>query len=692
MRHLLPAIVLAFLFCSEPVPAVEKGSVEKNHVILTNLDGKDPYHGAVKAFEKIHPEAKVLKFTGRDVAGITDDLRAADPKFVTVVLKPDDLDFNFQASMLKLCTSLDADPFCDFSFGYITGGTAEEAVGFVKNIARAAKKARPQKMLQSPVSIMMRRMEGSALQSFGRPWPMTTLYYGGPRGTEKSPEEIRGWFAKHKADYEGNGVIYMGGHGSPEGIHGGISGEDIRAVKPNLFPAVVYNYACLTACVSRAYQWVKSSAEYRQPVKANEVERGKSMALAILASGASAYIASLEPRPAGMGMFAELKQAMCSGGTLGEVRRREYDMLALGFMTWGEKGLALRHYKAGDPRTLGSSAVRHIMMRDAGGAILFGDPSARICPRKCDLFAVKIFEEGGTLKLECRLPEMDYASTGDVYRSWKGGRSMASRFFAEAELPAGREVKSLSVESVTGLNGQPLEHADLTWAISRTGSVSRIFVKVCVPPRSNIHAGSKAVFILDPEEGGTPAGVPGPESGGGRPPGERKTGSSLERILKTPFAFPKQEMALGSFLTWAQAVLKGKAAGGGESALTFEFDDAVKECRTKTVTVEAMNDPLRKILDGACAQLGIVYVLDGKDGTVRFTTKEKAKGAAEKDPPGAPPGTGRAGGGAPGTPGRPWRSGPVAQTAQSAEALRRWVSEFETIPATAPITSRYAIL
>jgi hypothetical protein len=183
---LVTALVLTPSAAGGPV-----GSIEKNHVILTNLDGKDPYYGAVKAYRKLHSDAKILEFEGRDVKGVARKLTDLEPRFVSVVIKPEDLDFNFQASMLELCTSLDDDPFCDFSFGYITGGTADEAVAFVKNIARARKGGLPRKVLNSPVSSSNTRIEGDARMTYGLDWPLTTLRYGAAHGKETDHKEIR---------------------------------------------------------------------------------------------------------------------------------------------------------------------------------------------------------------------------------------------------------------------------------------------------------------------------------------------------------------------------------------------------------------------------------------------------------------------------------------------------------------------
>ena len=83
-------------------------------------------------------------------------------------------------------------------------------------------------------------------------------------GANQKPGESRlDLLKKNVKDFAGNGAVMMGGHGAPPAIHGGPSGADLRAVKPDFFPAVVYNFACLTGCVSRSYEWIRDRAEAR---------------------------------------------------------------------------------------------------------------------------------------------------------------------------------------------------------------------------------------------------------------------------------------------------------------------------------------------------------------------------------------------------------------------------------------------
>ncbi|MHC5036576.1 MAG: HEAT repeat domain-containing protein [Planctomycetota bacterium] len=661
--------IILVITLSASLWAAPTGSVEKNHVILTNLPEKDPYHQAVVDYQAIHPDAKILRFSGREVDALKGKLRSARPKFVTLVVKPEDIDYNFHGRVLALCTGLDDDPLCDFSFGYITGATAGDAVRFVKAIAKAWKKGLPEKILNAPVSYQASaREEKRALEEFGVDWPLTVLSYGTGTREPLSDEAIRKRFQKHVKDYSGKGVVIMGGHGSPEGMHGGISGADVWAVKPDFTNAVVYNFACFTGCVSRAFQWVHSSAEYRQPVKARAVAKEKCIALAILASGASAYIASLEPRPQGSDMHMEMRHALVSGKTLGEVRRREYDKLTLGFLTWGEKGLVTRRYKDGDPRMLGSSPVRNMMMRDASGAILYGDPSFQLGAKGQAIYESKLERRDVGYALTCTVSLPSPRGVWDTTRQWGKGRRMATRFYAEMDLPAGTpEVEKIVVESVVNGSGSSVEHADLIWVIARRGENRRLHIKVNCPPFSICDDGSRVVFRINPEgdiekrEQGGPgeARPPGlgkepkppcrgegkspPRRGGGRQApcqegGEAGQDTPLAKALAQPWVLPRREWQLGDFLAYLDRVMKALGGGADWAKIQFAFGPGATEARGKTVTVESNRDSLRTIMDRICSQLEISYALEPKTITLRFVPKNEAGTSSNPQPPQAPAG------------------------------------------------------
>ncbi|MHC5039253.1 MAG: HEAT repeat domain-containing protein, partial [Planctomycetota bacterium] len=590
------------------------GAEEKKYVILTNLAESDGYFRAVKKLKEIHPEAEVLPFEGNDPGAVKAKLKALEPRFVAVVLKPTDIDVNFQSRLLTLCTQMDDDPFCDFSFGYITGGNSTEAHQFVKNIAKARKKGLPKKMLYMP-TIARRpsmRSEMTTAQSYFVDWPMVYLGFGEIQGKAMTEAEAIARMRENLADFSGNGVILMGGHGSPEGIHGNISGMALRMVKPRLFPAVVYNFACLTGCVSRAYQWPKEPGA--ATVEARKVSPGKSMALAVLASGATAYVASIEPRPAGPGMSGELIMAMNEGMTLGEVRRREYDMLALAFLSWGEKGLVVPLYKDGDPRRGGNDSVRDIMMIDSSGAVLYGDPAFKIQEKERDLIATELTAEGKGYRLECTLNVTSYVIGFDPYKSWDKGRGLAHKVYAVVDLPDDApKIEKVELVEVKNHVGADIDTRYLTWAVDRRGPKRKLHVKVNCPSGLVRFQGTKAVFRINPDPEGAVEEAKKEDGGEGA-----EGSSEVDKALATPYHLGNREWSLGSFLAYIERlVTMYEKSGWGK--VSFVFDDDAKFARAEMVKINLTGQPLRSAIDSICKQLGIKYAVEPEDNAIRFS-------------------------------------------------------------------------
>jgi hypothetical protein len=612
---------------AESRPAPPAGTNEKNYVILTPLPESDAYWKALEEFKKIHPEAKVLRFTAGEVEKVSEQLRELEPRFVVVVLKPEDLDVNFQSRFLKVCTGLDADPFCDFSYGYITGATAKEALGFVRGIARASKKTLPRRILYAPVTGGQNaRRESSALHAYGVDWPMVTLCYGKVGNREMTDQEIRKRLSDFRADYKGKGVIMTGGHGLPPRISHGISGSDLRALKIDLSPAVIYNYACFSGCVGRAFNW-----ERGRTIQSKTVPKKESLALAILNAGVSAYIASIEPRPAGPGMGSELIYALNKGGTLGEARRREYDQLALGYISWGEEGLVVPIYEEGKPRKFSTNAVRDMMMRSASGAVLYGDPALRICPKPKDLLVVHLTKDGEGFLLDCTTMLDSYVFAYDVTRLWSRSTGMAVKLYAVAELPEGvSTLGRVEVVEAKDARGQDVETGYLAWAIEKKDGTSLLHVRISGPPRSALmFKGTRVRFRLTrgphtiiPKEDRDAAEEESAEQGGGSP---------AERVLNGPWKYAWKDAKFRDILRFVESFMD-RYGKDRDMKVRFEFDEDVRSAADKTVSMELDSEPLKKGLDRVCKKLGLKYTVDADKNVVRFSRagKDGEKGSGEK--------------------------------------------------------------
>jgi hypothetical protein len=293
-------------------------------------------------------------------------LRKWAPRHVAVVLAPGHLDFAFQRRFLELSTGLDEDPFVDFAFGYVTGATGAEALAFV-DAGIAAGKA-------SPREATLGRLSGSAKESRERSTPYQlrsrspSVVRGSVRGEDDAHD--RAFLEAFLPKLATCNAIVISGHGFPDRVVGCMDAQDLAGCR--LDGAVVLNVACWTGTTDRWYRYPR-----RGDVVMERVPADRSLALAMLRTGVSAYVAYTCPRPQGPEMDRELMALVVDGLSVGDARRREYDKTVLGFLGFGERSMVLTKPETVRPRQASRDAIRDIMLEDATGGVLFGDPALR---------------------------------------------------------------------------------------------------------------------------------------------------------------------------------------------------------------------------------------------------------------------------------------------------------------------------
>ena len=95
--------------------------------ILTNVAEKKEWRPVLDAL-RARGYAALVPFRAGRLEAAFKDLARTGPGFVAVVVSPDALDVNLHFELLERASRLDADPFVDFAFGYVTGATPEEAL------------------------------------------------------------------------------------------------------------------------------------------------------------------------------------------------------------------------------------------------------------------------------------------------------------------------------------------------------------------------------------------------------------------------------------------------------------------------------------------------------------------------------------------------------------------------------------
>lgn len=334
------------------------------YVVLSAVAEADAYDRAAQRLATAR-DAPLLRFDPADLESVRDALRGARPRNVALVMRPDQIEFEFQRRFLQLATEIDADPFVDFAFGYLTGRDAEDALALVER--GLAREPRPE------VGRVAMFAGGSERSIAGpRPFRLRRKLLDGISaicaGGEAYPDgRDRAFLAEHLPALTECDVITFAGHGYPDEVVGGPCYGDLADLR--LDGAVVLNVACYTGVTGTWYDYDDRGGLVRTQVPPEE-----SFCLAVLDAGVLGYTAYLCPRPAGPELDTDLAALVADGRSLGEARRRDYDKTVLGFLGFGEDRLALQPVSE-MKRVAGMDPVRDLMLEGATGGVLFGDPA-----------------------------------------------------------------------------------------------------------------------------------------------------------------------------------------------------------------------------------------------------------------------------------------------------------------------------
>jgi hypothetical protein len=464
------AVVFVADACGAGEGAPPKGSLGKL-VILTDLDQGDPYHAVVEVLTKAKRPAAVVRFATGRIGGARDELLRLLPEFVIVVTRPEHIDVNVHFELLETAASLDADPFVDFAFGYVTGANPAEALAFARRIVAIGAKAGavPKRIVQfGPAS--------SGASSFGD-WL--------PHKLAKGFREMHAWHGPvgdllaKKDLLRGAGILCAGGHGMPDGIVDGLSGEDLRKHGIDLSPAIYFSGPCYCGVTG---PWFDVSAG--APVR-KTVDPSKSFALAAIASGVTALFAGLDP-DRGETCSQELEHLLIHGDALGHASKETFDGAVVALR---RPALELFRYTEGAGRPQRNLADTMI----GGGAsrALFGDPTCAPFPPSAER-TFPVARKDGPRGLELTWTS-EQGPTGwssvDVYRC-DGGWTHRIAFKELIPVGTARKLESFSLARLTAKD-EPLDGRFATAMVERWGGKAYLHVYVVFPP-----AGQQNVFFV----------------------------------------------------------------------------------------------------------------------------------------------------------------------------------------------------
>ena len=466
MRYLTG--ILLWWLCAAPAWA-------GGYVVLTGVAPDDPYHEAARLLAAHHETQHVVALDVAQPEAVLAQLRAIAPAHVAFVLRPEQIEVNLVQRIFVMSTRVDDDPFVDFDYGFITGATAEEAVGFVRAIIRASTAARPRRVGTAAVwGGAGRSMASEGTYALG-PLALAqrSLRFVAPTQGERD----QAFLDAQLPSLEGCGALLMGGHGMPWEIGHGPRAEDVGRL--TLFPAVAFNYACYTGVTLRYPEPEYRGADVIEHLR--EIESPRSFALAMIRAGVTGYVAYVNPRPAGPELSTDFERVL-AGATLGESRREDQAKILLGYLGFGEPGIAPHPWVEGHARARRDiDAVRHLMLDGATGGILYGDPALRPYPWTPTALplATALAREGQDLVLALALPEHAIGTwCADPFRRFPGGSGgMARKIYGRFALPGDApQIRSVWIEEAT-VGGQAVETLDPVWAIEEDAGVRYLHVK-----------------------------------------------------------------------------------------------------------------------------------------------------------------------------------------------------------------------
>jgi hypothetical protein len=354
MKNLLACFSLIIV-----ILCIGNASQSQNYIVLTSIDNitDDFFHSAYALAD--YRDAEIIVFDPENLDLILPELIDLNPRYVAVVVKPEELHINFIREFLMMSTMLDDDPFSDFSYGFITGATADDALNFVNRIIQAESE----------------NIEDFPLNIGGYVATTLNLVYEGSSGWESllnSENESciwletnddgsgRDFFLANTSYMENNKMLDIGQNGDahmlwlfdggnmscdppswiydeakiedPAYARTGLSSYDIATL--NLYPAVAFNGACHageTKTVMVEGDIEATFGDTQGLVEFYTMSDTFSFALSILNAGITGYFAPCGANNAN-DQGEDVYNAFLYNEPLGDIHKRSVDGVVMGFL------------------------------------------------------------------------------------------------------------------------------------------------------------------------------------------------------------------------------------------------------------------------------------------------------------------------------------------------------------------------
>src|SRR5439155_12185162 len=260
------------------------GAQEPDYIVADAVGKNDAFHQAAQRLAA-HRRGKILPLDLENLNAFRDSLRQKPPRFVAVVLRPEQLDYDLARKFLAMATQIDDDPFVDFSYGFVTGATADEALAFVERSIESEQTRRAPNLGSIGVWEIARSME--VLGTFPSRDRRIAHLEGRLASSHQLQNESRDtqFIKRFLPKLEGKSVVIFGGHGYPREVVGGPTWKDLADLK--LDSAVALNIACYTGVTET---WFENDWKERVSRK-RKIPMSESFALALLRTGVIGYVA-----------------------------------------------------------------------------------------------------------------------------------------------------------------------------------------------------------------------------------------------------------------------------------------------------------------------------------------------------------------------------------------------------------------
>lgn len=468
----------------------QKNAAGGRYVVL--VPPQSPLEKAAKTLAEAR-KGEIVRYSPASPEECLPELIRLNARWVAIFAEPKDMDANLLRKFIVLSTLADADPFCDFAFGFVTASTPRKVEEFVGRIIATAKNGLPAYAITMSASNISAKYDTSFISGFkGEAW------YVKPGDLAYAREAI--------AQFGRAGFIHIGGCADPEGVWlfddqrnmdptkhwpfdpkkvgmdpkgemPRITAEFFRNMKLN--NAVVWTHACHLGAVDRVFVEgdIVSTFGTSENLEEYRIPAGRSVALAILDGGASAYIA---PIGANHGMQSSFERdiATQTGVPLGDVLRRGYHDIV---MDTGGHPEQVGVFVAGKSKYwhpdgfTNNNAPQH--------RVLYGDPMfAPFADRKAaQTVEISSKEEKDGVRISFRLTESGF----DVGRTWYGNRGREEKGrgrFCE-EIPVTADVEDAWIREVKGVDadGKPFSISKQTVLVEKIDGRTVLHVQLVTP-------------------------------------------------------------------------------------------------------------------------------------------------------------------------------------------------------------------